>query len=122
MAWGPEPLWVLAVVLATSLAAVGMGLLVAAVARTENQVGIYGTVLVFMLAGISGCMMGDRALMSPQMQEISRATPHAWSLDAYRQLLTNPAPNYRLVGQACLVLVGFGVGFTIMAWGVLKLE
>jgi ABC-type Na+ efflux pump permease subunit len=122
MDWGPEPLWVVPVVVATSLAAVGMALVVAAVARTESQVGIYGTVLVFVLAGLSGCMMGDRALMSPQMQEISRITPHAWALDAYRQLLTNPTPNYHLVGQACAVLAAFGLGFTLLAWWTLKLE
>jgi ABC-type Na+ efflux pump permease subunit len=122
MDWGPDPLWVAPVVLATSLAAVGMALLVAAMARTENQVGIYGTVLVFMLAGISGCMMGDRALMSPQMQEISRITPHAWALDAYRQLLTNPAPNFQLIGEACAVLAAFGIGFTLLAWATLRLE
>jgi ABC-type Na+ efflux pump permease subunit len=122
MDWGPDPLWVFPVVLATSLAAVGMALLVAALARTENQVGIYGTVLVFMLAGISGCMTGDRALMSPQMQTISRVTPHAWALDAYRQLLTNPSPNFRLIAESCLVLAAFGVGFTVVAWRVLRLE
>jgi ABC-type Na+ efflux pump permease subunit len=122
MSWGPEPLWLLLVVVTTSLAAMGLALLVAALARTETQVAIYGTLLVLVLAGISGCLMGDWTLMPEQMQKISRITPHAWALAAYRQLLTNPDPNYKIVGQACAVLTGFGVGFVLLAWRALKLE
>jgi ABC-type Na+ efflux pump permease subunit len=116
MSWGPEPLWLLLVVFSTSLAAMGLALLVAAWARTEMQVAIYGMLLALLLAGLSGCLMGDRSLMPEQMQEISRVTPHAWALDAYRQLLTNPSPNYKIVARACAVLAGFGVGFILLAW------
>jgi ABC-type multidrug transport system permease subunit len=122
MSWGPEPLWLFPVVFTTSLAAMGLALLVAALARTETQVAIYGTLLVLLLAGVSGCLMGDFTLMPERMQEISRVTPHAWALVAYRQLLTNPAPNYALVGQACAVLAAFGLGFVALAWRVLKLD
>jgi ABC-2 type transport system permease protein len=61
--------------------------------------------------------------MPEQMQVISRVTPHAWALDAYRQLLANPGlPNYALVGQACLALAGFGLAFLTVAWWRLRLE
>src|SRR5262249_44900912 len=43
MNWGSEPLLLIPVVLATSLAAMGLALLVASLARTETQVAIYGT-------------------------------------------------------------------------------
>jgi ABC-2 type transport system permease protein len=123
MSWGPSPGWLALVVTCTSLAAMGLAMLVAAVARTETQVAIYGTLLVLVLAALSGSLMGDRALMPEQMQVISRVTPHAWALDAYRQLLANPGlPNYALVGQACLVLAGFGLGFLAIAWWRLRLE
>jgi ABC-type Na+ efflux pump permease subunit len=123
MSWGTHPLWLLAVVLSTSLAAMGMALLVAAVARTETQVAIYGTLLVLVLAGLSGAMMGDRELMPEQMQEISRFTPHAWALDAYNQLLLNlETPNLKTVAQACAVLATFGVGFLALAWWFLRLD
>jgi len=121
MSWGPYPGWLALVVCATSLAAMGMALLVAAIARTETQVAIYGTLLVLVLAGISGSMM-DRELMPEQMRKISLVTPHAWALDAYRQLLTNPQPNLVLVAQACAVLAAFGCGFILLAWFMLKLE
>jgi ABC-type multidrug transport system permease subunit len=122
MSWGPHPAWLAAVVAATSLAAMGLALLVAAVARTEAQVAIYGPWLVLVLAALSGSLMGDRSLMPENMQALSRITPHAWALDAYRELLTNPVPDLAFVGQACGILVAFGLGFLALAWWQLKLE
>jgi hypothetical protein len=122
MSWGPEPWWLFMVIFTTSLAAMGLALLVAALARTETQVAIYGTLLVLVLAGISGCLMGDYTLMPEQMQELSRITPHAWALAAYRQLLTNPEPNTALIARACAVLAAFGAGFMVLAWRALRLE
>lgn len=123
MSWGNAPAWVVPVVFTTSAAASGLALLVACLARTETQVAIYGTLLVVVLAGVSGCLMGDRELMPPLMQQLSLVTPHAWALSAYKQLLANPgAPNLLLVGQACGVLAGFGVVFFLMSWWTLRLE
>ncbi len=115
-------MWLVPLVAATSLAAMGLAMLIAALAKTETQVAIYGTLLVLVLAGLSGCLMGDRNLMPEQMQQISLVTPHAWALDAYRELLTAPQPNLHIVGQACAVLAAFGVGFLTLAWGMLRLE
>ncbi|MBV9121999.1 MAG: ABC transporter permease [Planctomycetes bacterium] len=120
--WGSSPGWLLLVVVATGLAAMGMALLVASVAHTEAQVAIYGTLLVLILAGVSGCLMGDPELMPERMKVISRFTPHAWALDAYSQLLLRPQPNLVLVAQACAVLALFGAGFVALAWWCLKLE
>jgi ABC-type multidrug transport system permease subunit len=121
MSWGPQPLWLLPVVVTTSLAAMGLSLLVASLARTETQVAIYGTLLVLVLAGISGCLM-PRELMPELMRQLSRITPHAWALDAYNQLLNNPDPNLAIVGQACAVLALFGAGFVALAWWFLPLD
>lgn len=123
MSWGPAPLWLIPVVATTSLAAMGLALFVAALAKTETQVAIYGTLLVLVLAGLSGLMMGDRSIMPEQMQRISHFTPHAWALDAYKQLVANPAaPSMDIVSTACLVLTGFGLGFIVLAWWLLKLD
>jgi len=76
--------------------------------------------LVLVLAGISGCLMGDRELMPEVMQDVSLFTPQAWSLMAYKQLLTTNSPNLMLVGKACGILAGYGVGFIGLAWALLK--
>lgn len=123
MSWGSEPWWLVLVVICTSLSAMGLALLVAALAQTEAQVAIYGTLLVLVLAGLSGCLMGDRELMPENMQRISLITPHAWALVAYKQLLANQAsPNVHLVLQSCAVLTAFGAGFLMLAWAMLRLD
>lgn len=122
MSWGPDPLWLVLVVLATSLSAMGLALVVAALAKTESQVAVYGTLLVLALAGLSGCLMGDRELMPQIMRRVSLVTPHAWALDAYRQLLANPAgPNLEIVMQSCAVLAAFGIGLVLLGWSLLRL-
>jgi ABC-type multidrug transport system permease subunit len=128
MRWGPDQ-WplvyqvmaLLPVIFATSLAAMGLALLIASLARTETQVAIYGTPLVLVMAGISGCLM-PRDLMPELMQKISLITPHAWALDAYMQLLITSDPNILRVGEACLALCGFGIGFLALAWWRMKLD
>jgi ABC-type multidrug transport system permease subunit len=128
MRWGPNdwPIWqqvahLLPLVAATSLAAIGLALLVATVARTETQVAIYGTLLVLVLASVGGCFM-TRDLMPERMKQISLITPHAWALDAYQQLLTNPTPTLEVVWQACLVLTGFGLVLLAVSWRTLRLD
>ncbi len=121
MSWGGHPVWLVAVVACTAFAATGLALLVAGVARTETQVAVYGTLLVLVLAGVSGCLM-PRALMPESMQQISRVTPHAWALDAYAQLLVNPQPELAVVATACAALLGFGLLFGALAWWRLRLD
>jgi ABC-type transport system involved in multi-copper enzyme maturation permease subunit len=128
MRWGPDSwpvaqqlLWLLPVVLTTAFAAMGLALFVAAAVRTEMQVAIYGSVLVMALGLVSGCLW-PREQMPEQARQVSLITPHAWALDAYKQLLVNPDPNTGLVVQSCLVLVAFGAGFLALAWALLRLD
>jgi ABC-type multidrug transport system permease subunit len=131
MRWGPDdwPLaeqagWLLLVVACTSLAAMGLALLVASLARTEIQVALYGAVPVLVLALVGGCLL-PREMMPEQTQRLSLLTPQGWALDAYRELLNSSAnyrPNLTIVMQACAALVGFAGAFLALAWGLLRLE
>jgi len=121
MSWGTSPSWLIPVVICTSIAATGLALFIAAVARTESQVAIFGTLLVLVMAGLSGCLM-PRELMPEAMKQISRVTPQAWALDAYAQLLLNPNPNLTMVQTACLVLCAFGIGFILLARFCFRIE
>ncbi len=131
MRWGPnswslgeQVLCLLPVVLCTSLAAMGLAILVAALARTEVQVTLYGAVPVLLLALIGGCVL-PRDMMSEQAQRISFLTPQGWALDAYRELLfADPTytPNLIIVARACGVLVVFAAVFLGLAWKTLRLD
>lgn len=120
MNWGPYPWMMVLVVATTAMAAVGLSVLVASVAKTESQVSIYGSLLVLVLGGISGCLM-PRDQMPEQMQQISLITPHAWALDAYRELLIAD-PNLPNVYLCCGMLTLFGVAFTGLAWLLMRLD
>ena len=88
-----------------AFAAMGLSLFVAAAVRTEMQVAIYGSVLVMVLGLAGGCLW-PREQMPEEAKRLSLITPHAWALDAYKQLLVNPDPNTEMVVTSCLVLLG----------------
>jgi ABC-type multidrug transport system permease subunit len=131
MRWGPDdwPLWqqiacLFPVVFCTSIASMGLALLVAAVARSEMQVALYGTVPVLVMALIGGCIL-PREMMPESAQYLSFLVPHGWALDAYRELLDvdpHSAPDLTVVAQSCGVLTGFGTAFLGLAWCLLRLD
>jgi len=113
MSWGPLPLMLPPVIVCTSLAATGLGLLTAVLVRTDAQVSAYANLLVIALAGVSGCFM-PRSWLPDSMRTISLATPHAWALIAYEQLLSGHQPDIARVLGCCAVLAIFGVGFFVI--------
>jgi ABC-2 type transport system permease protein len=107
MSWGVYPVLLLPVIAATSVSATALGLLLATFVRTESQVSAYANFLVITLAGISGCYM-PRDWLPELMQKVSLATPHAWALIAYQQLLTQDHPDLQIVARSCAALMAFG--------------
>lgn len=129
--WGPDDwslteqlAWLLPVVLSTSLAAMGLALWVAAAARSELQVAIYGGLLVLVLAVVGGCVL-PREMMPENTQFITHLTPQGWALDAYRELLggsENYQPNAAILLRSCGVLAALGaISFGMAGW-FLRLE
>ena len=129
--WGPEQwslveqlAWLLPVVLSTSLAAMGLALLIASVARSELQVAIYGGLLVLVLAVVGGCVL-PREMMPEATQFVALLTPQGWALDAYRELLGGSLdyqPNLEIVVRSCGVLVTVGCLSLALAGWLLRLE
>lgn len=113
MSWGQMPWMLLPVIFATSCAATGLGLMIATLVKSEAQVSAYATTAVIILAGISGCFM-PRQWLPEIMQQISLATPHAWALIAYDQLLSTTTPNLTQVWQCVGMLMAFAAGFMII--------
>ena len=122
MSWGTYPFMLVPVILMTSVSATGLGLLLATVVKTESQVNSYATFLIVVLAGISGCYM-PRAWLPQFMQDFSLATPHAWALIAYQELLTRQQPNLSIVVKCCAMLAMFGgVAFAVGAFRFRRYE
>jgi hypothetical protein len=53
--------------------------------------------------------------MPEQMRTISLITPPAWSLEAIMHALAEPEPDPLRIGQACGLLLAFGIVFTLLA-------
>jgi len=122
MSWGTHPELLLPIIVTTSMSATGLGLLLATIIRTESQVASYSTFAIVVLGGISGCYL-PRDWMPEIMQKISLATPHAWSLIAYQELLTREHPRLLLIAECSLMLALFGIlGFCIGSWRFRRTE
>ncbi len=115
MSWGPTPMMMLPIIFATSLAATALGLLIATLVHTDSQVSAYANFTVITMAGVSGCFM-PREWLPEAMQTGSLATPHAWSLIAYEQLLSTANPDLQTVWECSAILVGFAAVF--FAFGI----
>lgn len=115
MSWGLHPGWLPVVIICTSLSATGLGLLTATLVRTSSQVSTLATLIILVMAGISGCFM-PRQWLPLAMQQVSLATPHAWALIAYNQLLNRHYPDLGQVVRCCLMLLGFSGGFFLLGW------
>jgi len=110
MSWGPQPWMLLPIILSCSAAATGLGLLVATLVDSEAQVSAYSTSVVILLAGISGCFM-PRDWLPDSVQTLSLATPHAWALIGYDQVLAVPQPSLFRVLECSAALSGFALVF-----------
>lgn len=99
--------------LTTSLAANGLGLLIATLAKTSEQIGGLGSLLVVTMAALGGVMV-PRFVMPDFMQTIGLITPHAWALTAYQDVLIRGFGVARIIPEL-EALLGFAVVFFVVA-------
>lgn len=115
MSWGPEPIYLVPVILCTSLAATSLGLLLATLVYTDQQVSSYGTTLILVLSSVSGCFF-PREMFPPLMKRISLFTPHGWALRAFDGVLTQSTVDAAQVMTCCGMLVLFATLFFSLGW------
>jgi ABC-2 type transport system permease protein len=99
--------------LALSASANGMGLLVAAVGKTEAQVNGLAVLLAITLSALGG-MMVPVFLMPGFMKTMSLFTPHAWALAGYHDVMIRGLGVSAVLDEAG-VLLGFSVLFFLIA-------
>jgi ABC-2 type transport system permease protein len=112
MNFGHSPFGLIIVSLATAAAATGLGVLVAALARTEAQAGGLTVLILLTLSGIGGSFI-PRFVMRPFFRSIGLLTPHAWALDAYQDLLVR-GYGFIAVLPSAFVLMGFAALFFLL--------
>ena len=93
----------------TAGAAGALGLVLATLARSREQLSGFSTILVLTMSAIGGSMF-PRFLMSETMQKLGLLTFNAWALDGYLKVFWRDAPVWQLWPQV-LVLCGLTVIF-----------
>jgi ABC-2 type transport system permease protein len=112
-----DPIALLLVSLALAASATGLGLLIAAFGRTEAQVGALAVAASITLAALGGLMVPSFVMPGP-MQRLALATPQAWALAGYHDVMLRGA-GPRDVAEEAAVLLAFGAAF--LAGAVVRL-
>jgi ABC-2 type transport system permease protein len=114
---GVEPGALLAVIGLASFAAVAWGLMVANWAGSAEQATVFSGVANLLMGAVGGVMV-PRFIMPAVLQKASEASPMAWGLDAFLDVLLRrgglelAAPQLwrlGLFGLGCLLLAGLGL-------------
>jgi len=110
-----NPIALVAISMALSAAATGMGIMIAALGKTEAQVNGLTTLLTLTLAAIGGCLM-PTFVMPSFLRTLSQVTPHAWAMQGFQDVLVR---GYGLSGILLEsgILMGFAaIFFAIGVW------
>lgn len=112
------PGWFALMVLATSAAAVGLALLIAAVSRSFDHAAALGGGLNVVLGAIAGVMV-PRMLMPPGLQTASEWSPMGWALDGLQSVFLGE-PDAAVILPRAGLLFGFGAVCLALGWWRLR--
>ncbi len=100
-----------ALVLAFALVATGAAMLIGSIASNTHQAGSIAPAVGMMLGLLGGTMVPPE-IFPPVMRTLAHLTPHAWALDAFRQLSLRGGG---LVGVLPDVAVLLGIAAVLLA-------
>jgi ABC-2 type transport system permease protein len=115
---GQDPLALVLVSLMIALCSTGMGILIAALARTEAQIGGLSTLLLWTMGAVGGCLFPP-FLLGGILDTIGKIVPHYWAIQAYHDLIVR-GRGLADVTTELLALAVFTVIF--MAIGLWRFE
>jgi ABC-2 type transport system permease protein len=96
----------------SGLAAIGFGILLGTIAKTQEQSAPFGATAVIILAAIGGVWVPVFA-MPKVMQIIAQSSPMNWGLEAFYDVLLRNASFWDLVPELLLLLLFFVVTTTL---------
>ncbi len=114
--WG-DLLGATLVVVLFALVGTGTAMIIGVFARNPDQAGTIGVVAGMVLGAIGGAMV-PAELFSEPMTTLSRLTPHAWAIDAMRDLAFRGAGVADILSQLA-VLATMALGLVLIGtWGL----
>lgn len=94
------------VALFSGLAAIGLGLLLGTIARTQEQSAPFGAILVVIMAAIGGVWVPVFA-MPELMQLLSKISPMNWGLEAFYDVFLRNVRFVKILPEISLLLLFF---------------
>jgi ABC-2 type transport system permease protein len=110
-----DPAALATISMALAAAATGLGIMVAALGKTDTQIGGLTSLLTLTMSALGGCLM-PTFIMPDFLQTLSRFIPHAWAMQGFQDVLVR---GYGLAGvlPEAGALLGFAaVFFSIGVW------
>jgi ABC-type multidrug transport system permease subunit len=112
---GEHPEALVVISLATAAAASGLGLLVAALAKTTESTPALGALIAVMMAAIGGCFV-PTFIMPGFMQTLSKIVPHSWALQGYQDALIRGYDIGQVMPEVGVLLLFAAVFFGFALW------
>lgn len=110
-------LWLIAS--ATSLAAIGFALAVAAFARTTEHATIAGAATIILLAALGGVMV-PKMVMPLAMQKATVFSPMAWALEGFLDIFARGATASAVLAPSLMLLAFAAAGMGAAGWKLAK--
>lgn len=107
---GEDPLAVFVIVVVMALCAAGLGVLIAAFARTEGQIGGGSAVLLWVMGALGGAFF-PTFLLEGFIGQAGKAVPHYWAGKALYGVLVRGQALPDITTEIAVLL-----GFTLLFW------
>jgi ABC-2 type transport system permease protein len=112
---GNDPLALVLVSVLLALCSTGLGILIAAIARTEGQIGGLGVLALWTMGAVGGCLFPP-FLLGGLLDIIGKVVPHYWAIQAYQDLIVRGRGLADVTTEMLVLLVFTGVFFVIGLW------
>jgi len=111
MTLGNDPLALLLLSIMVAFCSTSLGIVIAAIARSENQVGGLGTLVLWGMGLIGGSMIPP-FLLPDFLKSLGSAVPQSWAINAYHTLFVFGGGLADITAELA-ALLGFTVLFTL---------
>jgi ABC-2 type transport system permease protein len=115
-----QPLATLIMVITTALFVAGLGLLIGALAKTDEQAIIFALIPMFVFAGLGGAWV-PLEVTGKTFQVIGHFTPVAWAMDGFKNIAARGL-GLESIWLPAVALVGYAVLFIGLAVWRFKFE
>jgi ABC-2 type transport system permease protein len=110
-----HPLATVLLATATALFAASLGLLIGAVAKTEEQVIVFAMIPMFLLSGLGGAWV-PLEITPESFQQVARYTPVAFVVDGFQDIIIRDLGLEAIILNVVVLLAYALVLFAIGAW------